>query len=229
MQPESTTNPGSGPATAQAYRPTTVPLDQYIAPELAPEARAFYRRALDTLKGDGVPFLVGGAYALAHYTGVVRHTKDLDVFVRPPDCARTLEALARVGCRPELTFPHWLGKAFHGENFVDVNFSSGNGLCRVDDGWFDGAEEARVFGTTVRLVPVEEMIWSKGFVQERERYDGADIDHLLRAAADRLDWRRLFLHSSFRIPHSAFARACGHQTSKREPSPGRVWTSTWPP
>jgi hypothetical protein len=38
---------------------------------------------------------------------------------------------------------------------------------------------------------VEETIWSKAFVMERERYDGADIAHLLRASAERLDWHRL--------------------------------------
>lgn len=43
----------------------------------------------------------------------------------------------------------------------------------------------------VGLCPVEEIIWSKGFVTERERYDGADVMHLLRARADDLDWERL--------------------------------------
>ena len=44
----------------------------------------------------------------------------------------------------------------------------------------------------VKFCPPEEMIWSKSFVMERERYDGADIAHLLRACAKRLDWERLF-------------------------------------
>jgi hypothetical protein len=35
------------------------------------------------------------------------------------------------------------------------------------------------------------MIWSKAFVTERERYDGADIMHLLLACAETLDWDRL--------------------------------------
>jgi hypothetical protein len=43
----------------------------------------------------------------------------------------------------------------------------------------------------VRLCPPEETIWSKAFVMERERYDGADISHLLRACGLRLDWARL--------------------------------------
>jgi hypothetical protein len=46
-------------------------------------------------------------------------------------------------------------------------------------------------GVAVRLCPPEEMIWSKAFIMERERYDGADIAHLLHELAPRLDWRRL--------------------------------------
>jgi len=35
------------------------------------------------------------------------------------------------------------------------------------------------------------MIWSKSFVLERERYDGADVNHLLLACGEELDWGRL--------------------------------------
>jgi hypothetical protein len=159
---------------------------------LAPESAAFYRSALQALSGAGVRVLVGGAYALAHYTGIVRHTKDFDLFARAEDADRILAALGEgVGCRTEMTFPHWLGKAFCGDHFCDVIFSSGNGVCRVDDGWFEHALKVEMLGEPVLLVPVEEMIWSKGFVVERERHDGADINHLLRARGERLDWDRL--------------------------------------
>src|SRR5262249_13068499 len=136
--------------------------------------------------------LVGGAYALQHYTGVVRHTKDFDVFVRPVDCQRVLDVFSAAGYRTELSFPHWLGKVFGGHgDFVDVIFSSGNGVAPVDSGRVAHAVDARVVGEPVRLCPVEEIIWSKGYVLERERYDGADINHLLRACGRDLDWRRL--------------------------------------
>src|SRR5579864_112979 len=86
----------------------------------------FYRSVLDVLRHSGPPFLIGGAYALARYTGVVRHTKDLDLFVRPADGPRALDALAAAGWRTEVTFTHWLGKAFGGEDFIDIIYSSGN-------------------------------------------------------------------------------------------------------
>ena len=45
----------------------------------------------------------------------------------------------------------------------------------------------------VRLSPAEEMIWSKAFIQERERFDGADVMHLLREIGPSLDWPRLLM------------------------------------
>jgi hypothetical protein len=64
-------------------------------------------------------------------------------------------------------------------------------MCPVDDAWFPHAEDGRVLGLPARLCPVEEMIWSKAYVQERERFDGADITHLLRACGHRLRWSHL--------------------------------------
>ncbi len=159
---------------------------------LEPDTALFYRDVLKALTQADVPFLVGGAYGLAVYTEIERHTKDLDVFVRPKDCRRTLEVLEEIpDVHTEVTFPHWLGKAFHMGDFIDVIFSSGNGVATVDDEWFVHAVPAEVVGEPVRLCPVEETLWSKSLILERERYDGADVAHLLRACARRLDWARL--------------------------------------
>ena len=154
-------------------------------------AREFYLRTLELLAGARIPFLVGGAYALTHYTGIERHTKDLDVFVRREHYGDVAAALDAAGIPTELTFPHWLGKASCQHASIDVIFSSGNGLSQVDDGWFAHSVVGLVLGAEVRVCPPEEMIWSKAFITERERYDGADIMHLLLACAERLDWRRL--------------------------------------
>jgi len=35
------------------------------------------------------------------------------------------------------------------------------------------------------------MIWSKSFVMERERFDGADVLHIIRRSGRDLDWQRL--------------------------------------
>jgi hypothetical protein len=159
--------------------------------ELAPQSCTFYRQALSALQTSQIPFLVGGAYAFARYTGIIRDTKDFDIFVYPGHCTQTLEVLQTAGYHTELTFPHWLGKAFLGEHCIDVIFSSGNGIAQVDDEWFTHAIMGNVFGISVQFCPPEEMLWSKGYVMERERYDGADIAHLLRAYGERFDWPRL--------------------------------------
>lgn len=159
--------------------------------EPSPEVREFYARTLTYLNATGIPYLVGGAYALRRYTGIERHTKDFDLFLRADDLDRILRALTEQGCRTEVTFPHWLAKAYRGDHFFDLIFNSGNGLAKVDDDWFEHGVDDTVLDVPVRLVPAEEMIWQKAFVMERERFDGADIAHLLRARAGELDWGRL--------------------------------------
>jgi hypothetical protein len=161
-------------------------------PLLSPESIRFYRQALAILSGADVPHLVGGAYAYARYTGIERHTKDFDIFIRKNDYERAAKAFEEEGYRSELTFPHWLGKAYgNGEDFVDLIFSAGNGVAKVDDRWFEHAVKDRVFGIDTQLIPPEEMIWSKGLIMERERFDGADVAHVIRAVGDKLDWARL--------------------------------------
>ena len=156
-----------------------------------PKARQFYIRALTQLREAGVDFLVGGAYAFARYTGIERHTKDFDIFIRRADYDHAAEVLQRAGYTTELTFPHWIGKAYHGEDFIDLIFSAGNGVAQVDELWFTHSVRDTVLGLDVALIPAEEMIWSKGLIMERERYDGADVAHVIRARGDKLDWRRL--------------------------------------
>ena len=152
------------------------------------------------LSDASVPFLVGGSHAFLEYTGIVRNTKDFDLFLRRGDMDRAMVALQDAGYRTELTFPHWLGKAWQHEDFVDLVFNSGNGVCQVDDGWFDHAVETQVLGMPVKIVPCEELIWQKAFIMERERFDGADIMHMLRARGSELDWHRLLERFGERWP-----------------------------
>ena len=151
----------------------------------------FYREVLETLNAAKISFLVGGGHAFAVYSGSSRKTKDMDLFVRPADVEITLKTLADKHYKTELCYPHWLGKIYYHRDFIDLIFSSGNGVCTVDDGWFEHAVTGQVFDIPVMFCPPEEMIWAKAFVMERERYDGADVAHLIHACATRLDWPRL--------------------------------------
>jgi hypothetical protein len=161
---------------------------------LAAETWDFYRAVMTTLNASGLPYLVGGAYAFERYTGIERHTKDFDIFSRRADAEPILEVLrSALGCRVEMTFPHWLGKAYNPGtgDFIDVIYSSGSGIAVVDEEWFENAKAAEVLGIPARLCPAEEIIWSKAFIMERERYDGNDVAHILHATAAGLDWKRV--------------------------------------
>ena len=155
------------------------------------ECAEFYRRAIELLNRNGVPFLLGGAYALCIYTGLVRHTKDVDLFLRASDVDRALALFQEQGFRVEKTFPHWLAKVHAGENFVDLIYAAGNGLCEVDDSWFTRARDETLLGLPVKVVAPEEIIWMKAYIQERERFDGADIIHLIQSSAEEIDWTHL--------------------------------------
>ena len=140
------------------------------------------------LQDANVPFLIGGAYVVEAYAGVSRRSKDFDLYVRPHHVDAAIDVLARAGYKMEKTFPHWLAKAGCGRNYIDLIFRAGNGLCEVDDSWFERAQDAELLGLHVKLCAPEEMIWMKAYIMERERFDGADIAHILQSCAEKLDW-----------------------------------------
>src|SRR4051812_4788556 len=144
-----------------------------------------------SLQEAGIPFLVGGAYAFGVYTGISRDTKDFDLFLRPRDIERALDRFRADNFEAALTFPHWLAKAKCGDQCVDLIFRAGNGVCEVDDAWFERARHETVLGLPVALCAPEEILWMKAYVMERERFDGADVAHLILGCAEHIDWAHL--------------------------------------
>jgi hypothetical protein len=151
----------------------------------------FYQDAFAILEEANIPFLIGGAFAQSRHTGRDRDTKDLDIVLQREDVPRMLAAFESAGYHAEVPFPHWLAKIHSNGHYLDVLFGSGNGAVHVDECWFTQSVEAEVLDRKVRLCPPEELIWSKAFVQERERFDGADVLHLLYCCAATLDWDRV--------------------------------------
>jgi hypothetical protein len=162
--------------------------------ELDSGALEFYQVVLTSLHDAGIPFLVGGTFAMERLAGIARQTKDLDLFVRRQDLDRVTEALVAAGVDCRIAFAHWLAKATRGDLLVDLIFANGNSLAKVDDEWFAHGFPAVVLGLPAQICAAEEMIWSKSFVMERERFDGSDVLHILRQSARQLDWRRLIRH-----------------------------------
>ncbi len=184
-------------------------------------ATTFYREVVETLQSANVAFLVGGTYSLERHAGIQRRTKDLDLFIRRHAFESAARALETAGFDVELTHPHWLAKATRGEWQVDLIFAGGNGLAQVDDEWFEHGVPESIFDVPVLLCPAEEMVWSKSFVMERERFDGADVLHILRESAERLDWRRLLrrygTHAAVLLAHLILFRFVYPSEAQRIP------------
>ena len=155
------------------------------------EEREKYKRALAALNRAGIPYVVSGAYAIYEHTGIYRETKDLDLFLAPERIVDGARALREEGFRMRLEQPHWLAKATLGDHFVDLIYGMGNGLALIDADWYRHSKPAILAANSVRVAPVEELIWHRLFISERHRQDTADIAHLILCVGHRLDWERL--------------------------------------
>jgi hypothetical protein len=152
------------------------------------EEQVFYGRVLDALDTHGVRYMVGGAIALNAYTEVWRWTRDLDLFI--PET--TLEA-AHAACEAEglhwlVVYQSWLSKALDGHRYVDFIHRAANGLYPVDESWHERSSVHEIMGREVPIIPAEELLLSKAFVCNRNRFDGADVCHLIYHAHDRIRW-----------------------------------------
>ena len=139
----------------------------------------------------GVPYVVSGAFALQKHTGIWRNTKDLDLFLPPESVPQALQHLQEQGFETEVRDPVWLAKAHRNGYFVDLITGMSNAVITVDQSWIDRGSEATVLEVPTRVLSPEELIASKLFVNFRERFDGADVAHVIFGTRGRLDWRRL--------------------------------------
>jgi len=168
-----------------------LPISSSRPPQFAAEQKHLFREVLRILNANHVPYAVSGAFALHEHTGIWRDTKDLDVFLAADQVAPVMQVLTDLGFETEICDPVWLCKARQGEYFVDLISGMSNAVIRVDQSWIDRASKSEAFGIPVRVLAPEELIASKLFVAFRERFDGADIAHVVYAAGKTLDWQRL--------------------------------------
>lgn len=155
------------------------------------ESGDFYKDAILLLQECDCQFMLGGAFAMFHYTGIFRDTKDLDIFCKSSEYPKILKHFAEKGYQTELTDVRWLAKVFHGDYFIDIIFDTVNNICTVDDSWYERAPSGHFADLPVQFIPVEELIWCKIYVQNRERHDSADINHILLKYGKSVDWELL--------------------------------------
>jgi hypothetical protein len=160
----------------------------------APSAESFYAECLRLLSESGIPFLLGGSFAVSAYAGSPRPAKDLDVFCKAGDYPRILAHFRRLGYDTEVEDERWIAKIKRDGLFIDVIFNSTIAIVPVTEEWFENAGTVDVSGRAVPVLSPTELIWSKVFVQDRCRYDGADVAHVILTQCENIDWRRLLSH-----------------------------------
>jgi Nucleotidyl transferase of unknown function (DUF2204) len=168
-----------------------LPISSSRPPDFPVEQEALFREVIQLMEQEKVPFAVSGAFALHEHTGIWRDTKDLDLFLPSEQVSRALKVLEKDGFTVEVCDPVWLAKARRGDYYVDLITGMSNAVIRVDYSWIKRASRSKVFGVDVRVLAPEELIASKVFVTRRERFDGADICHVIYGTRGKLDWQRL--------------------------------------
>lgn len=162
-----------------------------MPPEFPPEQRALFCEVLEHLNQAGIPYVVSGAFALQQHTGIWRNTKDLDLFLISETVPEALRHLQEQGFETEIRDPVWLAKAHRDGYFVDLITGMSNAVITVDQSWLDRSSPCVVLGVKTRVLAAEELIASKLFVNFRERFDGADVVHIIYGTRGKIDWSRL--------------------------------------
>ncbi len=163
--------------------PREYPIDPWL--------KDVFQKALRAMNGARVPYVVGGAFALHWYSGYWREAKDLDLFVLPEDSSWAMRVLEFAGFDVRRKHPEWMAQAHRGDGQVDLIYGMGNWLDFVDRTYFNKAKRGLILGVPVWVMAPEEMIYCKAFVASRDRYDAADLHHLLVTTGGSLDWPRL--------------------------------------
>jgi hypothetical protein len=168
-----------------------LPVTSSHEPQWSAETEECYRDALQVMLDAGLPFVVGGAFAIHRHTGIWRTTKDLDFFLPADAIPEAHRRMRAAGFKTWIEDPVWLAKASRGDNFVDLITGVGNASLCVDESWVERGLPETVLGIECKVQGPEECVASKIFVAFRERFDGADVAHLVRSCGPTLDWNRI--------------------------------------
>jgi hypothetical protein len=135
--------------------------------------------------------MLAGTLAVRVYTGIERETKDMDIFVKPGDYPKILNLFAEAGYKTEVVDERWLAKVHDGKQYFDVIWNLQNAQTHVTDDWFTHAEQGEILGMKVHVLPPAELIFAKVFVQDRLKYDGSDVAHIILSKHKHTDWKKL--------------------------------------
>jgi hypothetical protein len=154
-----------------------------------------YHRVIREARSAGVHLAFGGAFATAVYTGHLRNTKDFDFYVLPDQRDAMVEATRRAGLHDHYDRePYdraWIYRASTDGIIVDTIWAMANLRTRVDQRWISAGPVVALRGELLRAIPIEDLIWSKLYVLQRERCDWGDVLNLIDSRPDVIEWEPL--------------------------------------
>lgn len=178
-----------------------IPDDQWVT----------FRSGIDALDRAGVNVLLGGALALASYTGHWRNTKDVDVIVHEGDQQRACDALLAAGFEdyfPQEAYDRsWIFRSFKEGVIFDVIWNLPNHRVQIEEFWFQHGHCLKLKGISFLAVPAEELVRMKLYVMQRNRCDWVDVLNVLASTVSVLDWNWLVQRMGRDLPllHSVLA------------------------
>lgn len=168
------------------------------------ENHAVYRCVLDRLAQEGLPYALGGGLALGVYTQKLRESKDLDIYILPKHREQVIAAMSDCGLDDYFDVReyqrHWIYRGHREDVIVDAIWAMANRRAIVDERWVTGGPVVRMFGEQFRVVPPEELLWSKLYVLQHDRCDWPDIMNLIYTTGPILDWMHLLNRVGEDIP-----------------------------
>lgn len=159
------------------------------------------KRAAAALREAEVEFMLGGGIAIWARGGPPTD-HDVDLYVRPVDADRALEALVQDGFHAERPPEDWLYKAMDEDgNLVDLIFRPAGG--EIDDATFARATDMEVSALSVHVASADDVVVTKLLAINEQEPDYRAILEVARALREQVDWEDVRERTS----ESPFARA----------------------
>ncbi len=184
----------------QATRSGSAPRMARGAEESVEAIAGTLKKGVSALRQAGLPFLVGGSFAL-WARGGPEYVGDLDFVVKPQDARRGVDALVAAGFESQEAPEEWLHKVRDGDTDIDLIFAP-TGVA-VTDEMIAAGDDLDVLGMSMPLMALEDIFATK-LLSLKEHY--MDYEALLpfaRALREQVDWADV----RERTAESPFARA----------------------
>lgn len=164
------------------------------------ELLASLKRATAALRDAGVPFAVGGGFAL-WAKGAPASNHDVDLMVKEEDVDSAVAVLEELGMRPERPPEDWLMKVFDGDAMIDLIYGP-TGLPITDD-VLANAPLCKVEAMELPVLRIEDVLVTKLLSMTEHHMDFGGVLEPARALREQVDWEEV----RTRTKESPFARA----------------------